>query len=87
MQSHIVLSMVQPKTLNYAERKTSMTTTKRIILTIFVICITALNITVESRWMAIVATVIFLVLLFSPLGEKRNDSRDAGNEHRGSGAV
>lgn len=64
-----------------------MTTTKRIILTIFVICMTALNITVESRWMGIVALVIFLVLLFSPWGEKRNDSRDSGNEHRRSGAV
>ena len=64
-----------------------MTTTKRIILTIFVICMTALNITVESRWMGIVAAVIFLVLLFSPWGEKRNDSRDAHCQHRGSGAV
>jgi len=83
----MVLSMVQSQNPKLRRKETSMTTTKRIILTIFVICMTALNITVESRWMGIVALVIFLVLLFSPWGEKRNDSRDAGNEHRGSGAV
>lgn len=48
-----------------------MTTTKRIVLSIFVICMTTLTITVESRWMGIVALVIFLVLLFSPWGEKQ----------------
>lgn len=58
-----------------------MTTTKRIILTIFVICMTALNITVESRWVGIVAAVIFLVLLFSPWGEKQASSRCTDRGH------
>lgn len=59
-----------------------MTTTKRIVLSIFVICMTALNITVESRWMGIVALVIFLVLLFSPWGEKQVPSSPASARDR-----
>ncbi|MFP7665792.1 MAG: hypothetical protein ACHEUT_09665 [Corynebacterium pyruviciproducens] len=59
-----------------------MTTTKRIVLSIFVICVTALTITVESRWMGIVALVIFLVLLFSPWGEKQVPSSPASARGR-----